>query len=351
MKSCAWLFICGVLCAAFHAEPAVQNGNAPMHSIALQNALSRLGLSNEWYTGMLALSKPVAALQLPTFPNVQGSALLQERTKVNAEDELQAAQRASVGTGGANPTYVLPQNPWASNYPFPPPSPYAFNPYSPVAFGYSQPFANPHFAPGGGMDPLALGVPGVGISPDIAAPTANDFFASAPRQLATRDPSFVYPAPNFINPLYVSPRMPNGAFSYYAGFASAIPQGPLSDPTPFPVGDNPPNDPAFKFRQRLRAVAPSFAEEAATSKDAKDTRIQQMASSSDDSQKQQPQQQQSQQQQPQPQLQPQFKSQKRYFRPETVGDPPRVSSGKTKSGTKVALETLKTHECDGCNFE
>jgi len=383
MKSYAYLFICSILLWIVSAsEPKTEEVPTSTNPIALQTALKRLGLTEEWYTTMLALSQPIPPLEMPGYSSKpiavpvtqprEPSSLLQEGTRarveaqarVQAEAQAQAEAEAGVGTG-ANPTYILPQNPWASNYPFPAPSPFAYNSYAPVAYGYSQPYANPSYAPGGGGGGgmgMGMGMGGGGgiqyapsSNSNIAAPTNNDYFASAPVQPGIRDPSFIYPAPNFVNPLYVSPRMPNGAFSYYAGFASAIPQGPLSDPTPFPVGDNPPNN--FPGPSEASgAAAPAQFTELSSAKESDSLLDNKLNNKDKTIRRERQQRQQYLQRMGQPLNNP---PQKRFFRPDIQGEPSKdsmrlmASIAKRPGGTRVvsAEEYSQLQHCDNCHFE
>jgi len=341
--------VLALFASAIAAEPVAEQVHAGETHVALQNALKRLGLSDSWYSDVLTLTKPTPSLELPVETRAPApptpaakpadtAALLQEVLRLTEEEAVGTGGTGGGGTGGAsggaNPTYILPQNPWTSNYPFPPPSPYAYNPYAPTAYGYSQPFANPPYAPGGGGGGTPFGLAyAPGIAGNIAAPTDNDFFSSSLQQPAARDPSFIYPAPNFVNPLYVSPRMPNGAFSYYAGFASAIPQGPLSDPTPFPVGSNPAN--SFpQFRQRMHVRPTAFAEESSNQRlvGHQQQSVDQQGTLSPSTNAAPPQ------------------PTKRFFRPEESGTTLKVSQSKSSTKILAASESANMHECNNCFF-
>jgi len=395
MRSSAWLFICGLLAASvvLGAEPAkeelaTQKDNAPAspHSIAVQNALRRMGLSDDWYSSMLFYSKPTQSLELHSKP----SSLLQEGIQLSAEEDANAAAGLAaglgVGTAAANPTYVLPAAPMQytpvrpePDQTVPPPtaqafaSPltlyprataYAYNPYAAVPYGYSPGYRAPIYAPGGG----ALQMGG-----DPGSTDPNDYFAAQAIQDQSKDVDRVY-AGGSTNPLWFPTPSQRGSLAYFPGIVAAAPQGPTSEPIPFTVGDNPPNDfPALD--QSGAAAAPgadpnagggagggggatNFAEESETK--TRESRAQARTRHAYEQkyydhfrmqQKRLQEQQRSHIDIRMPANTP-VPQNKRYFRPDTVGDPPKVVAGKTRSGATVLLESLKTpHLCDGCDFD
>jgi len=367
---CAWLFLYGLLAIVVLGEPTEEVAspiNTSPHGIAMQNALRRLGLTDEWYSTMLFLSRPTLPLELP--PSSSKTSLLQEDSKLTAEEELQATEGLGAGTAGgtasaggaANPTYVLPAAPmvatplrpepdsWVPSPPspfalFPPANAYAYNPYARAPYGYSPSYRAPIYAPG-------AGAPVMGGDPTAGATDPTDYFAAQAVQDASKDVERVY-AGGSDNPLWFPSPSQSGSLAYFPGIVAAAPEGPTAEPIPFTSGTNPPNTwPSFLQRRVVSpktgagaGAATAFTEEAAAAASSSSTDTD--ADTEDDKQRHTAEQMRMRQQYRRPRM-----PEKRFFRPDTVGDAPK-NFGKTKSGSKVALETLKSpHVCDGCNFE